>query len=972
MAHIDEIIKRMGYAESSCLKYRHDGFNGAPFSTHISKLLGELSPYAVYLIDDEPFVLFFEKNPDQDESKQLNRKIWNAQVPVAIVCGTGDVKIYNGCSIDREKCILTQVESISPDIIDENSPFSYWDITNQNFWCKYTRQFSGEKLNDRLLSNLSDITEKLRNLYHVSFATKLMLRLIFIRYLIDRGVDLDYIGFSSDVRNSRNSFLELLTHKEKLYALFLHLKEKFNGNLFELDDEIDDASLTADVLQLLYDFLSANIDTKTGQLSFFDLYDFNIIPVELISNIYEILLGKESRDKDNAFYTPQYLVNYILDHSISPFVRENGKCKVLDPSCGSGIFLVESYRRMVEKELNGAQFTEDNELLQRILTENIYGIDLNKDAIDVAIFSLYLAVLDYKNPKTLRKFVLPNLKGKNLFVNDFFDEEALSPLQTVIFDFIVGNPPWGKGNQLLIDYCKNRGYESYIQNKDTCRGFILRSKDFSSVNTQCCFVLHSKMLYMQKQPSKNFRGYLLNNTKIIRIVELSSVRKLVFKNADAPAVVLSYTFADKNVLENRFEYISMKPNIFFRLFNIIVVEKSDVKYVEQRLLAENDWAWKTLVYGLAGDINVIINIKNTFPTIKSELKKQKPALVMGAGIEPQDGDKKDSKHLLGKPYLKSDSIDHFYVDLNGLITFDKSSVHRPRNPELYQAPYCLILTGLDMTDFTMRSVYSEVDFIFKAVIYAIKGTFEQKYILQNITGLFNSTLFAYFNLMLGSFAGIEREKRLVKEVLAFPYVYSDTIANQVEHIQGLLNNDSFQISEDLSEQVNKLNQIVLEKYHLTNNEFVDYALHIQIPQLTDASNSEIYRFVDKHDLESYSKLFFDYLSAVFATSEKYVLVNVYPQIAKHYTAVEIILQDKQPQEWLQIINDGDLIKEALTKFSAHKMNDLFYELKEVIHFEENSFYIIKPNHYKNWHPAIARLDLMEVVDQILSRNGGNN
>ena len=165
LMHIDEIIKRMGYAESLCLKYRHDGFNGASFSIHTTKVLGELSPYAVYLIDNEPFILFFEESPNQEKRKQLNKKIWNAQIPVTIVCGTGDVKIYNGCSIDKKECILMQVESLSVNTIDENSPFSYWDITNQNFWNKYTRQFSGEKLNDRLLSNLSDITEKLRNLY---------------------------------------------------------------------------------------------------------------------------------------------------------------------------------------------------------------------------------------------------------------------------------------------------------------------------------------------------------------------------------------------------------------------------------------------------------------------------------------------------------------------------------------------------------------------------------------------------------------------------------------------------------------------------------------------------------------------------------------------------------------------------------------------------------------------------------------
>ena len=800
-----------------------------------------------------------------------------------------------------------------------------------------------------------------------------MLRLIFIRYLIDRGVDLDYVGFSSDVQASRNSFLELLTHKEKLYALFSHLKEKFNGNLFELDNEIDDASLTADVLQLLHDFFSANIDTKMGQLSFFELYDFNIIPVELISNIYEILLREEGRAKDNAFYTPQYLVDYILDNSISPFVRENGKCKVLDPSCGSGIFLVESYRRMVEQELNGAQFTEDNELLQHILTENIYGVDLNKDAIDVAIFSLYLAILDYKNPKTLRKFVLPNLKGKNLFVNDFFDEEALSSLKSVTFDFIVGNPPWGKGNQLQADYCTKHGYKKYMQKNDTCRGFILRSKDFSSANTQCCFVLHSKMLYMQKQPSKDFRSYLLNNAEIIKIIELSSVRKLVFKNADAPAVVLSYRFSDKNVLENRFEYISMKPNIFFRLFNIIVVEKNDVKHVTQRLLAENDWAWKTLVYGLTGDIDVILVLKKKFSTLREYMQAQTPTFISGTGVQYNDGDKKDASHLYGQPLLESEkAIDHFSITLGNLTTFSKAEIHRTRDAALFQAPYCLMLRGVDMSDYTMKAVYEETSFVFKEAVFAVKGSFEQKPQLLNIVGLLNSKIYAYFNLMLGSSLGVEREQRQVGEVLEFPFVYSQEIAEKAELIQDLLKRDVFTVADEPTAEIDELNLMILDAFRLSNNEFVDYTLRIQIPQLAESGDCEAYRLVEAKDLKSYAKPFFEYLSAVFKTSEKYVAVNIYPQIAKHYSAIEVVLQDKQPQEWLQIINDKHFKKEALTKFSVHKINDLFFELKDVIYFEENSLYIIKPNLYKNWHTAISRLDLMEVADQILSKNGGDN
>lgn len=972
LTHIDEIIKKMGYAESSCLKYRRDGFNSASLSTHTIKVLEELSPYAVYLVDDEPFVVFFEESFNQEENRKLNKKIWNAQIPVTIVCGTGDVKIYNGCSIDRKEYTLTQVEQLPVDKIDENSPFSYWDITSQNFWSKYTTQFSGEKLNDRLLSNLSYITEKLRNIYHVSFATKLMLRLIFIRYLIDRGVDLDYAGFSSDVQASRESFLRLLTNKENLYALFSYLKDKFNGNLFELDDEINDESLTDEVLQLLHDFLSANIDTKTGQLSFFDLYDFKIIPVELISNIYEILLGKEGRDKDNAFYTPQYLVNYILDNSISPFIKENEKCKVLDPSCGSGIFLVESYRRMVEKELNGEQFTENNELLQQILTENIYGVDLNKDAIDVAIFSLYLAVLDYKNPKTLKKFMLPNLKGNNLFVSDFFDVKALMPLQSVKFDFIVGNPPWGKGSQLQSDYCEKRGYKKYMQNNDTCRAFIFRSKDFSSMNTQCCFVLHSKILYMKKQPSKDFRKYLLYNTEIIKIMELSSVRKLIFKNADAPAVIILYRFSNNNVLENRFEYISMKSNIFFLLFNIIVIEKTDVKHVKQQLLLENDWAWKTLVYGLTGDIDTILMLKKKFPTLHQYMRAQTPPLVSGTGVQYNDGDKKDASHLYGKPLLESEkAIDHFTIERNNITTFSKTKIHRTRKKALFQAPYCLMLRGIDMSDYTMKAVYEESSFVFKEAVFAIKGLPEQKNQLLNIVGLLNSKIYAYFNLMLGSSLGIEREQRQVGEVLEFPFAYSSKITEKVELIQRLLNQNIFTETLDPKEEIKKLNATIIDVFRLTDNVFVDYALRIQIPQLAEAKNCEAYRLVEAKDLEFYAKPFYEYFSAVFKTADIQVAVNVYPKVAKHYSAIEMVLNDKQPNEWIRVINQENLKKAVLSKFSTHKINDLFFELKDVVYFDENSFYIIKPNLYKNWHPAISQIDLMEVADQLLSRKRRN-
>ena len=93
-------------------------------------------------------------------------------------------------------------------------------------------------------------------------------------------------------------------------------------------------NLTQDVFLLISDFLSGKEEQQTGQKSLFALYDFNIIPVSLISNIYEILLGKEKQKSDRAFYTPEYLVKYVVAQALGEEqIKES--LITLDPSCGS-------------------------------------------------------------------------------------------------------------------------------------------------------------------------------------------------------------------------------------------------------------------------------------------------------------------------------------------------------------------------------------------------------------------------------------------------------------------------------------------------------------------------------------------------------------------------------------------------------------------------------------------------------------
>ena len=332
----DLIIEKLGYNESDNLFYCNDLYENKKMkiSIQIQKNLRDIKPYAFYCIDNKPFILFFSKVENNQKRKELNKKIWNMQIPIVIFDDLDTIRIFNGSNLDfknKELCLMKE-EKI--DDINSKIDFSYWNINTKRFWIEYQEIYKNKKLNELMLENIKYITEKLKNEYDITFATKLILRVIFIRFLIDKGIDLCYEGFSNDIKESQNKLIEISKDKKQLYGLFTYLKEKFNGNLFELKGELEDSRLTDDVFILLSDFLSGKQSLWTGQISLFPMYDFDIIPVSLISNIYEILLGKEKQKKDKAFYTPDYLAKFVVRQAIDN--RKIGeKLIVLDPACGS-------------------------------------------------------------------------------------------------------------------------------------------------------------------------------------------------------------------------------------------------------------------------------------------------------------------------------------------------------------------------------------------------------------------------------------------------------------------------------------------------------------------------------------------------------------------------------------------------------------------------------------------------------------
>ena len=199
---------------------------------------------------------------------------------------------------------------------------------------------------------------------------------------------------------------------------------------------------------------------QTCALPIWPLYDFNIIPIKIISSIYELFfhLSDDGNDDKGTYYTPLHLVDTLLDE-VYPWEGKYEPISFIDPSCGSGIFLVEAYRRIVCRWMQTNNTSQiNNAQLTNILQNCIFGVDLNEEAVRVASFSLSLALCDFLDPRSIwNELTFPKLVNTNLIISDFFDDRLRNRLTE--YDVVIGNPPWqSQLTQAAKKYLKQNDY----------------------------------------------------------------------------------------------------------------------------------------------------------------------------------------------------------------------------------------------------------------------------------------------------------------------------------------------------------------------------------------------------------------------------------------------------------------------------------------------------------------------------------
>ena len=944
-----------------------DSFNNV--SLRYKNAIKEMMPEAMFCLENEPFILFFnlEKNKNcEKELIKIHKQAWNFdKAPVIVISTSNDITFYNAFNFDS----ATSKLDILTNKQDDFQNFAYENLYTGKIFDNYENNFKSKlRVQDLLFKQIVDYrTQLINDNINPSLANLLLSRIIFIKYLKDRNIKID--------EKDNNRIIDGFKNKQNLYNLFKYLKQEFNGDLFDITDneELYISDKNMDTIKAFF----ADKDIS-GQERLFIPFDFSIIPIELISSIYEKFLN-EQQYENKAYYTPSFIVDYITNQTIKEYLfnknKKDSNCKVLDPACGSGIFLIETLRKIIQKEeslCNGKRIKADS--LKKLVEDNIFGIDKDKDAINIAIFSLYITLLDYQDPRSILTFKFPHLKDKNFFVANFFDIKHDFNKKLKQFDFILSNPPYGEINdKYQINWFKNNKIP--INDKQIAQSFLVRAKDFCYKKTLVSMIVLSKILYNVK--AKKFRKYFLENFSLNEVLEMSSVRKLIFKNAIAPVVILNYSYNPdkKENLKNKFIHYALKPNLFFKYFNVIIIEKYDIKTVLQELVYKNDWLWKTLLFGNILDFHFIKRIITRYKTINS----RKCEIIKGKGIQFGGGDKETTQHIKGLPFLdtKNKQLKRFNIQLDKNNQFIDDYVHRSRYSikEIFDAPTLLIKKGCN-SDFQCVSAVLKERAVFTDSIGSIKFKDGNNDKLYSLCGILNSDFFTYFILNYISAVTIERNQMHFKECLEVPYVFDKNLANIVKNLHEIFDNDkkilsnkTYEIEQKEAQLLATLNEEVANLYQLSDTEkdLIDYTLNISIPLWKYGDNISLsttpvaLKNVKEEQLKDYCNIFIE----EFEEHYRYFNIDIY--YMKYCTLINFKARENKASEpQIQIIKDAkiDNVLKSICNCAITDISDDIYIKKDVKGFNENSFYILKTNEYKNWHKAIARLDVNEFSNAI--------
>jgi type I restriction-modification system DNA methylase subunit len=453
-----------------------------------------------------------------------------------------------------------------------------------------------------------DESEKSREVFCIETIYVLLNKILLIRICEDKGLVTKKISnsgisvwrqFAGSLKDSYKDLLDIAYKDTSL--LYSHVYEK---GIFDWYSE-GDGELNKVLNRVLY---------------IFNHFSFKNVNRDILGKLYEKYLPKDERKELGEFYTPEEVIDYILD-SIGYCSKDEIEGKnILDPACGSGGFLVRATNRLIERYKEKG--LKSKEIINNVAT-HVYGFDINPFACHIAEMNLLFQVIDlYQEAKEEdQTFVLPRFniyqsdslekplemsKGSFLHKNalakwlypdtkvrKYIEErETVEKIKNRKFDFVVGNPPYVRIEKISEE---RREYykEQYIVAKgrfDLYMLFIERGVELIEENGKLSFITSNR--FMKTDTAKALRRFLVEKTKILQIVDFGDVS--LFESAtNYPCIFVLENMVDVNNKIWFAEVNHPQKDIMKQLEKSInkevVTEFIKANLIEQKLLTPDIW-----------------------------------------------------------------------------------------------------------------------------------------------------------------------------------------------------------------------------------------------------------------------------------------------------------------------------------------------------------------------------------------------
>lgn len=852
----------------------------------------------VFFVENNPAVVFAQSGKLPADKIETFNKIWCLSGPRILFLETeGELSVIDlaqepirrtNTEKQREYDTLVKLNSVK-DILQNLQQFHRNNIESGKVFQDVQFGDIKKRADQALISDLRFVRKNLINSRLSNSCTHSLIgRSIFIRYLEDRKILTDEYFMKVagknkvwkelinepdpeekiDFSNIESKYLRVLRDKDFTYALFRSLSHDFNGDMFPNIDT-EEKKVKPKHLNLLRNMLQGNTE---HQLFFFS-YKFDIIPLNLISAIYEEFYQSSSPPKsdekgqarqEGAFYTPPALVEFVLSRVLTKDVIKQ-KPRILDPACGSGIFLVETFRRIVRYHYSNGKtlsFTE----LKEILKEQLVGIEINNEAAHITAFSLYMALLNYLDPPSILAHIkegkrLPNLvvsgkKSENHF-NIIHEGNAFNLGKETIgnVDIVVGNPPWGSpGKEKLSDkvkkqiedmlgWCFKKGYT--IGDEDPSQAFLLLAMDILSESGHCAMLTSNGVLLGLGEKTVAFRKTLMNNACLTEVFNFAHIRKFFFNGAISPFFFIHYKKQEQK--DTPVVYWSPKQVKCIENTQYIFLSKYDRAFIVNQNLTSNK-TWKINWFGRHADY-VFISQLNNFRKLISIVDRD----MSGQGYIKSPG----LYEFPNKGKLKSLIVSSFNKYENLLFMESPKRCYRQGVTAVYTGPRLLVKRGISTNSYLQFVTrYETIPFCFTNSIHGLKLIEDNENIYLVILGILWSSFSKYYFFNTTSHWGIWHDEIYLNEELLYLPIPEELSSKNAAHIVSLVKKlreykpeiidllhpegiPEAKIEKQRKIWEDKLDKAVFELYELTEQqkELVNDFNNVTLPFFYDPHNS---------------------------------------------------------------------------------------------------------------------------------------